>query len=159
MCVQMVQTLGLPRSLGEIYGLIFATPRPLAFQDIAGRLELSKGSVSQGLKFLRLVGAIKPVEVPADRREHFEPVLELKSLVGGFLRERINPQLAEWGVRTAALQLEDFARTDDEANRPAGLASAHSEADSKVLAARIDKLRTWQKRAHTVLPMVGKLLS
>ena len=46
--VQMTQVLGVPRSLGEIYGLLFATPQPLSFQDIADRLKLSKGSVSQG---------------------------------------------------------------------------------------------------------------
>lgn len=37
----------LPRSYGQIYGLLFASIRPLSFTDIVGRLDLSKGSVSQ----------------------------------------------------------------------------------------------------------------
>src|SRR6218665_1610843 len=106
--VQMAQAMGMQRSLGEIYGLLYATPQPLAFQDIVDRLGLSKGSVSQGLRFLRNVGAIQPVEVPGDRREYFEPVVELRALVGGFLREKINPQLEDWGVRARALKIEDF---------------------------------------------------
>ena len=110
MFVQMTQVLGVPRSLGEIYGLLFATPQPLAFQDIADRLALSKGSVSQGLRFLRSVGAIQPVVVPGDRREFFEPVVELRALVGGFLRERLNPQLETWGTRAKALKIADFER-------------------------------------------------
>ncbi len=145
--VQMTQVLGVPRSLGEIYGLLFATPQPLVFQDIADRLRLSKGSVSQGLRFLRSVGAIKPVVVPGDRREFFEPVVELRALVSGFLRERLNPQLEEWGARAKALKVSDFSR-------PENAASGHLE----TISGRLDKLKTWQKRANTVLPMVGKLL-
>ncbi len=211
--VQMAQVVGLSRSLGEIYGLLFATPQPLAFQEIADRLELSKGSVSQGLKFLRTIGAIKPVEVSGDRREFFEPVVELRALVSGFLKERLNPQLEEWGKRAKALKIEDFERAGAGVERPeagnlkpeggdgkpetgnlkseggqdsseaqvssfkpqvsalSGLRSQVSGlplekshvsglpfADHKTLSGRLDKLKTWQKRANTVLPMIGKLL-
>lgn len=153
--VQMIQVLGLPRSLGEIYGLLFATPQPLAFQDIADRLGLSKGSVSQGLKFLRTVGAIKPVVVEGDRREFFEPVVELRALVSGFINQRLNPQLEEWGGRAQALKIEDFQRTGvDSLGLPSSTGVPHRE----VLSGRLDKLKTWQKRANTVLPMIGKLL-
>lgn len=173
MFVQMTQVLGVPRSLGEIYGLLFATPQPLAFQDIADRLNLSKGSVSQGLRFLRTVGAIQPVVVAGDRREFFEPVVELRALVGGFLRERLNPQLETWGTRAKALKIEHFERSEtgnsglssqvSGFSAVSGLRSQVSAATldaagRKVLSGRIDKLKTWQKRANTVLPMIGKML-
>lgn len=148
----MTQVLGVPRSLGEIYGLLFASPHPLAFQEISDRLKLSKGSVSQGLRFLRTVGAIKPVIVPGDRREFFEPEIELRALVGGFLRERLNPQLESWGTRAKALKMEDF-----EPGEGSGIPQLSVE-NAKVLAGRLDKLQTWQKRANAVLPMIGKLL-
>ena len=45
--------LAQPRSYGQIYGLLFASTQPLSFTDIVERLDLSKGSVSQGLKALR----------------------------------------------------------------------------------------------------------
>ena len=173
--VQMAQALGAPRSLGEIYGLLFATPQPLSFQEIADRLKLSKGSVSQGLRFLRTVGAIKPVVVAQDRREFFEPVVELRALVGGFFKERLNPQLEAWGTRAKTLKVEDFVKVEigkpeagslkPEANQsetsgltsqPSGLADQLS--DEEVLGSRLDKLKTWHKRANTVLPMIGKLL-
>ena len=144
--VHMTQALGMPRSLGEIYGLLFATPQPLAFQDIVARLEMSKGSVSQGLRFLRTVGAIKPVVLAGDRREFFEPVVELRQLVAGFLRERLNPQIEIWGARAKALKPADF------------VLETLSEKGRGTLANRLEKLKTWQKRAGTVLPMVSKLL-
>ncbi len=144
--VHMTQALGMPRSLGEIYGLLYATPQPLAFQDIVDRLGMSKGSVSQGLRFLRNVAAIKPVVVTGDRREFFEPVVELRQLVAGFLRERLNPQIETWGARAKALKPADFAL------------EALSEEGRDTLDNRLEKLKTWQKRAGTVLPMVSKLL-
>lgn len=166
---KMAQTLGAPRSLGEIYGLLFATAQPLSFQDIHERLDLSKGSVSQGLRFLRTVGAIQSVTVEGDRREYFEPVVELRALVGGFLKERINPQLAEWGVRAKAVKIEDFAtaESDELTANSSEVPSSELKAKNlqlaaqqkrKIIQGRLDKLKTWQKRADTVLPMMGKLL-
>src|SRR2546425_4179831 len=74
--VQVSRMLGQPRSLAEIYGLLFISARPLAMDDLIERLRMSKGSASQGLKFLRNVGAVKMVYVPGDRRVHYEAVAE-----------------------------------------------------------------------------------
>src|SRR2546422_6670826 len=70
--VQLSHLLGQPRSLAEIYGLLFISARPLAMDDLIERLHMSKGSASQGLKFLRSVGAVKMVYMPADRRVALE---------------------------------------------------------------------------------------
>ena len=69
--VQVSRVLGQPRSLAEIYGLLFISAQPLAMDDLIGRLNLSKGSASQGLKFLRNIGAVKMVYIPGDRRVHY----------------------------------------------------------------------------------------
>jgi DNA-binding transcriptional ArsR family regulator len=53
------QLLGVPYSVAAIYGVIFASPEPLTFSDISARLDLSKGSISQGLKALRDIGAVR----------------------------------------------------------------------------------------------------
>ena len=56
---EAVQIFGLvPKSVGQIYGLLFASPEPLSFSDIVERLDISKGSASQGLQLLRALGAI-----------------------------------------------------------------------------------------------------
>jgi len=59
---QAADTLGIPKSVTAIYAVIFASPRPLSFADVEERLQLSKGSVSQGLRVLRDVGAIRAVD-------------------------------------------------------------------------------------------------
>ena len=57
-----MQIFGVPKSVGQIYGLLYASPLPLGFSDIVERLEISKGSASQGLQLLRSLGAVKLAE-------------------------------------------------------------------------------------------------
>src|SRR5262245_15236674 len=70
--VQLSRLLGQPRSLAEIYGLLFISAQPLSMDDLIARLQLSKGSASQGLKFLRALGAVRMVYIAGDRRVHYE---------------------------------------------------------------------------------------
>ena len=51
--VRMMSVMGLPRSVGEIYGLLYFSEIPLSMDDISRRLSISMGSTSQGLKTLR----------------------------------------------------------------------------------------------------------
>ena len=101
-----VRVAGLPRSVGEIYGLLFVSAEPLAMDDLVVRLNISKGSVSQGLKFLRTLGAIKEVEGPDVRRTYYEADIELKKLVGGFIREQMRPHMESGKDRLKALEAE-----------------------------------------------------
>jgi DNA-binding transcriptional ArsR family regulator len=70
---EVVYALGLPRSVGQIYGLLYASSEPLSFSDIVERLDISKGSASQGLQLLRTLGAINLADAkrqaPGGRRE------------------------------------------------------------------------------------------
>jgi hypothetical protein len=59
----IVSALGIPKSIGQIYGLLYASATPLSFSDIVDRLDISKGSVSQGLQLLRSLGAINVADL------------------------------------------------------------------------------------------------
>ena len=73
--VSAADLLGVPKSVAAIYGIVFASPVPLSFAEIEARLDISKGSVSQGLRVLREVGALKEVSTAEDRAERFTPDL------------------------------------------------------------------------------------
>ena len=45
--VRMMSIMGLPRSVGEIYGLLYFSPSPLSMDQIRTKLEISVGSASQ----------------------------------------------------------------------------------------------------------------
>jgi len=141
--VEISRALGQPRSFAELYGLLFISPQPLAMDDLCERLQMSKGSASQGLKFLREIGAVQAVEIEGDRRTHYEAVAELRRLAGRFLRDQIGPQLAGSDDRLARLE--------------EGLDGLGDDARGHV-ASRISMLRSWNKNMRRVLPLVVKLL-
>jgi len=141
--VQLCRMLGQPCSFGEIYGLLFISPAPLAMDDLMERLNLSKGSASQGLKFLRNLGAVRPVEIAGERRVHYEAVAELRNLAGSFLREAIEPRLGDGEQRLSRL-------TDMLKDLPSGRRTHASQ--------RLALLRSWSKNSRRVLPLVLRVL-
>lgn len=141
--VEISSALGQPRSFAEIYGLLFISARPLAMDDLCERLQISKGSASQGLKFLREIGAVRAVDNNGDRRTHYEAVAELRRLAGRFLRDQIAPQLA--GSETRLARLDNVVAELPAATR------RHAES-------RITMLRSWNKNTRRILPLVVKLL-
>jgi len=139
-----VKMLGLPKSVGEIFGTLFASPKPLTMVDLIERLGISKGSASQGLKMLRTLGAVREVEFKDDRKTYFEADVELKKLVGGFIREEIRPHLVSGGEKLLLMEDELEKISDTELR-------AFYEA-------RVKRLKRWAKRANLVLPMLQKFL-
>ncbi len=139
-----VRVAGLPRSVGEIYGLLFVSAEPLAMDDLVVRLNISKGSVSQGLKFLRTLGAIREVEGPDVRRTYYEGDIELKKLVGGFIREQMRPHMESGKDRLKSLEAE-VAKEEDGAKQV-----FYDE--------RVKKLERWLKQAKLVLPLIQRVL-
>ena len=141
--VELSRLLGQPRSLAEIYGLLFFSARPLAMDDLIERLGLSKGSASQGLKYLRSMGAVRTVYVPGDRRVNYEAVAELKNLGTRFLRDQVVPHLDQ-GL--------------DRLDRISALVK-HLPADDRArLGGRVTMLRSWEKKTRRFLPLVVKVL-
>ena len=51
-------SFGLPKSYGQIYGLLFCRDQALSMDEVMDLLQISKGSASQGLRALRQLGAV-----------------------------------------------------------------------------------------------------
>src|SRR6266478_5439313 len=141
--VQISSLLGQPRSLAEIYGLLFISARPMAMDHLIERLRLSKGSASQGLKFLRNVGAVRTVYVAGDRRAHYEAVAELRNLSSRFLRDQIVPHLDSGQARL---------------QRIAGMVKQLPTEERARINGRVTMLQSWGKRGRRFLPLIVKIL-
>ncbi len=141
--VNGVRVLGLPKSIGEIYGLLFISPDPLALDVIVRKLQISKGSVSQGLRFLRNLGAVKPVYVSGDRRDHFTAVAELKKLANGFIKGELNPNLESVAIRLN--ELKAMAENDISPN-------------ADFFQERIRRIGNWRRRGGMLLKIVNRFL-
>jgi DNA-binding transcriptional regulator GbsR (MarR family) len=133
--------LSLPRSLGEIYGLLYSSEEPLAFDDLVTRLDLSKGSVSEGLRLLRSLGAVNLVPIEGSRKDHFTAETSLRRLAGGYLRDRIEPYLR--GGESRIELLRKVSATDSERN----------DFQQK----RINQLLSWHRFFARVLPVFKAL--
>lgn len=142
--VDGVRVLGLPRSLGEIYGLLFISNEPLSLDDLVCDLGISKGSVSQGLRTLRTLGAVREAPVNGDRRTYYEPAVDLKRLVGGFIREQVRPHLD-----SGKTKLQSIADTASQTADPVAREFFND---------RIERLESWMKRGRQVLPLLQKML-
>ncbi|MGJ8678201.1 MAG: GbsR/MarR family transcriptional regulator [Akkermansiaceae bacterium] len=139
-----VSLLGLPKSVGEIYGFLYLSEKPLTMLDLVTDLKMSKGSASQGLKLLRTLGAIHVISFENDRKTYFEANVELKKLVGGFIRQEIRPHLKSGKNKLAELKKDIDVMDDPE------MKEFYYE--------RIDRLERWSSKTNFVLPLLQKIL-
>lgn len=141
--VRLSQVLGQPRSLAEIYGLLFISARPLTMEQLIQGVGLSKGSTSQGLRYLRNIGAVTTVYVPGDRRVHYQAVAELKNLLVRFLRDQFVPHLVSGNEQLGKIARLVKSLPDEERTR---------------LQSRVAMLQSWGKRAKLFVPMLVKMM-
>ena len=80
---RICQVLGLPRSTGQIFGLLYLSTEPLSLNQMSSMLGISKGSASMGTRHLASWGSIRKVWVPGDRRDYYEVVEDLGQLIRG----------------------------------------------------------------------------
>jgi len=143
--VHLATFLNLPRSVGELFGYLFAADSPRPFDEIVSALGISKGSASQGLKWLAQIGAIATVYVPRDRRTFYEAETRLRTLFGSALQESLRPRLENNGHLVEAIEEQIAAHAEG------------SLADHYRM--RLSSLRSWNDKALVLLPLLGKLFS
>jgi HTH-type transcriptional regulator, glycine betaine synthesis regulator len=143
MFINFLRIIGLQKSIGEIYGLLFVSGKPLAMDDIMNRLDISLGAASQGLKLLRGLGAVKAVYSPGDRRDHFAADLELSKFATVFIKEELRPR-----VERALERLQHMESLL--AEMPAEERQATSQ--------RLIRLRHWLEKGERMLPWALKFL-
>jgi len=142
--VSFAQIFGLPKSVGQIYGLLFVSDEALCMDEVIERLGISKGSASQGLALLRSLGAVSSHNVPEDRRERFETDLNVSRIATHFFENRLRPRLDNGEAR-----LESMLRLAREEERRGG---------SGELLNRLRALQKWQSRGTRLLPFILRWL-
>jgi HTH-type transcriptional regulator, glycine betaine synthesis regulator len=143
MFINFLKLIGLPKSVGEIYGLLFVSPRPLTMDEIVSRLGISLGAASQGLKLLRSLGAAKAVYLPGTRRDYFTADLELSKFATVFIKEELRPRIERALERIHHLEslLPELPREDRQITRN-----------------RLDRLRHWLEKGEKMLPWTLRFL-
>ncbi len=103
---EMGSRWGINRTVGQIYALIFVSPRPLNADDIGESLNFSRSNVSMGLKELQAWQLVHLRHLPGDRREYFEAPTDaweiFRTLAEVRRRREIEPTLSM--LRNALLE-------------------------------------------------------
>ena len=143
------QLAGLPRSTGQIHGLLHLSPKPLSLDEIAGLLSISKASASTGTRQLVAWHAVRQVWVQGDRRDHFESVADLTTVLRSAYQSVVQPRLVQSRGRLELL------RSLLEEDRKSGTISKEEYDFS---ASRLDDMSALLGRFNKLLPLAEKLL-
>ena len=143
MFINFLRLIGLPKSVGEIYGLLFVAPHPLAMDEIMARLGLSLGAASQGFKLLRSFGAVRVVYERGDRRDHYVADLELSRFATVFIKEELQPR-----IETARQRIERMEES---------LAELPPE-ERRTTEERLERLKHWLDKGQKILPWLIRFM-
>ena len=144
---RMAQALSFPRSVGEIYGLLYLAPEPMSAPEISEALSISKGSVSTGTRQLLTLGFIRKVWLQEERKDYFEAVLELGNMV-----RTAYDQIFKVRAQNAERRLTDV--TDTLADEKAEL----SPEEYALIKERLSRLTKLQKRGMQFMPLLERLI-
>ncbi|MFP4351623.1 MAG: GbsR/MarR family transcriptional regulator [Puniceicoccaceae bacterium] len=143
--VRMFRLMGLPKTIGSIYGFIYSSADPVSMDDLTHALGISLGSASQGLRTLKVFRAIKPVYAPGERRERFEAETDFQRFVGAFLRGELEQYVENTSRRTQRMKRR--------------LAELPEGPEKEFFAARVLRLSGMNVRAKAMIPLLEGVFS
>jgi DNA-binding transcriptional regulator GbsR (MarR family) len=95
---EMGSRWGISRTVGQIYALLYVSPRALNADDIGEALAFSRSNVSMGLKELQSWNLVRLQHLPGDRREYFQAPEDVWAIFRTLAEERrkreIDPTLS-----------------------------------------------------------------
>jgi HTH-type transcriptional regulator, glycine betaine synthesis regulator len=147
-CGRVCQVFGLPRSLGQIYGLLYLASEPLSLDDIAALLGISKGSASTGTRQLAAWGGIRQVWVMGERRDHFEAEPDLAHLLRSGYVDFLKPKLV-----SSQKRLDKLVEALEEDRHHGSL----SRDEYRFCADQLKKFDHVQKKLQCLVPLAEKL--
>ena len=145
---RLAQILSLPRSTGQIYGLLYFSLSPLSLMDICGAVGISKASTSTGTRQLASWGAIRKVWVPGERRDFFEAVEDFSQLLDGSYKTIIKPRIGSSKKRLK--QIEVSLNSDLKTN-------FLTKKEYKFMNFRLNKIINLHNKMTKFLPVLEKL--
>ena len=144
---RVAQVLGLPRSVGEIYGLLYLATKPTSAPEIAAALSISKGSVSTGARQLLALGFIRKVWIQEQRKDYYEAVLDL-----GNVARASYDSIIKVRTNNAERRFQSVEESLDEAK------SEMNPEEYALIKERIERLGKMRKRIKQLLPIFERLI-
>jgi DNA-binding transcriptional regulator GbsR (MarR family) len=97
---------------GRIFALLYVEARPLALDDIATELQLSKSNVSVNIRGLVDWHLVRRVPVPGSRKDHYEAATNFWRVMQEIMERRFR-----WTVRQVLATLTEAERAAEHTSR------------------------------------------
>ena len=137
------QSFGFGRIVGQIYALLYLSPRSLCLDEIADELHVSKASVSVTVRQLEGWSAVKRVWVKGDRRDFYEAESDFRAMLRSGVLSRIRRKL-----ETSGVQLD---QAEDSLKVALDTASDEERKDLEMVAGRLRHAKEFHNKLNTVL--------
>jgi HTH-type transcriptional regulator, glycine betaine synthesis regulator len=87
---QLSEYFGFSKVMGQLYGALLMSPKPLCLDDMMDRLDISKASVSMNMRTLEHMGMVRQVWVRGrgDRRKFYEAETAFWQIISNILSGR-----------------------------------------------------------------------
>ena len=106
---------GTNRTVAQIQGLLYLSPKPLRADEIVDLLSVARSNVSTSIRELQSYGLVKMTHILGDRRDYFESLHDVWDLFRVIIEQRkqreLNPTLLM--LRQCAEEIEAEKATDD----------------------------------------------
>ena len=147
---EMGSRWGINRTVGQIYALLYLSPRALNAEEIAETLEFSRSNVSMGLKELQSWRLVNLRHHAGDRREYFEAPQDVWEIFRRLAEERRRREIEPTQSMLRSALLED-TQSDDE---------RYAQQRMQDMYDLIEKLMTWfddvqRLKPETAMQLMG----
>jgi DNA-binding transcriptional regulator GbsR (MarR family) len=79
---------GFNKAMGQIYGVLYLSEKPISLTEIAGQLGISKGNASLNIKTMERWGLIHPINRSGDRQDYYEAETNFWKIIHDIITER-----------------------------------------------------------------------
>lgn len=109
---------GFSKIMGQLYGLLYLSPKPLTLDAMAESLSISKGNVSINIRNLLRWNMVRQVWVKGDRKDFYEAETDFWKIIRGVLQEREKKEFSQalssiGGLRLKTNQLKKTGKSSD----------------------------------------------
>jgi DNA-binding transcriptional regulator GbsR (MarR family) len=142
----------LGRTIGQLFALLYLSPKPLCLDDIVRELGVSKASVSTTVRQLEDWTAVRHVWVKGDRRDYYEAETDFNIVIRNGLLQTIRKKL-----NTAGVQLEQVDKSLREAF---GQVEANQRHELEIVEERLKQAKEFHSKVNGLLgsPLINHLL-
>ncbi len=85
---RLARFFGFSEVMGRLYGALLMSPEPLSLDELAERLEISKGSVSMNMRSIERWGMAKEVWMRGERRKFYTAESDIWKIIRNILSGR-----------------------------------------------------------------------